>query len=255
MRSPVTIVFAAFLIAACGGDATDTEPAPPDTAETAAAEPEAEVEIPTRAEEVARDEGSKPQEVMDFVGIERGDRVADLFAGSGYYTYLLSERVGSGGRVYAQGYGPGLAARVDRGDLAGAGNVALVDSLSRLPREGIDHVLIVRGYHLFEDPSELFDALHGALVPGGTIGVVEVRLGRERGHDMETHRMGERTVIEEFTEAGFEYVGASDALRNPEDDHTGFWEGRRHLADRMLLKFAEPGEPAPAAPATARRSR
>lgn len=242
MRSPASLLLLGLALGAlaCAGSETDEGPAdtPPDTLEAADHDHE---ELPDRSTETARDEGSHPQVVMDFVGVKAGDRVADVFAGNGYYTYLLSERVGPDGRVYAQGYSPGLMGRVARGDLAESTNVTLVDSLSDLPEDGVDHVLIVRGYHLFEDPSGLFDALHRALAPGGTVGVVELRLGVDRGHDMETHRMGDRTVIEDFTNAGFEFVEASEALRNPEDDHTEFWEGRRHLADRMLLKFAEPG--------------
>lgn len=245
MRITVPVALVALGALACRGGEPAPEETPPDTVDTAE-----EIEVPTRDEEVARDEGSKPQVVMDFVGIEPGDRVADIFAGSGYYTYLLSDRVGPQGRVYAQGYRPALALRLESGDLAGTGNVVLVDSLSDLPEEGLDHVLIVRGYHLFEDPAPLFEALHRALVPGGTIGIIEVRLGAERGHDMETHRMGDLQVQEEFGAAGFEFVGASDALRNPEDDHTDFWEGRRHLTDRMLLKFAEPGVPVAGATAS-----
>ncbi|MDX1622374.1 MAG: hypothetical protein R3199_00105 [Gemmatimonadota bacterium] len=257
--APILASLLALSLAACGGQGPETEPEETADDTLAAAEAdtagaaEADEEIPSREDEVARDEGSKPQQLFDFVGIERGDAVVDIFAGSGYNTYLLSERVGPGGTVYAQGYSPGLEARLERGDLSQAENVVLVDSLSRLPADSVDHAIIVRGYHLFEDPGTLFDALHRALVPGGTVGVVELRLGQPRGHDMETHRMGERTVIDQFTEAGFEYVGESDILRNPDDPHTSFWEGRRHLADRMLLKFAEPGEPAPEAPATARR--
>lgn len=247
MRTLVSIALFASILA-CGGAGEETADTTADTLATGTAGDEhgpAADSIPNRSAEAARDEGSRPQAVMDFVGIERGDAVADIFAGSGYYTYLLSERVGPDGRVYAQGYSPGLRARVERGDLASAGNVVLVDSLSRLPEGGLDHAIIIRGYHLFEDPSSLLDPLMRALEPGGTIGIVELRLGQPTGHDMETHRMGEQTVIDELTDAGFEYVGDSDVLRNPEDDHTGFWEGRRHLADRMLLKFAKPGEQAP----------
>lgn len=199
-------------------------------------------ELPTRSAEAARDAGSKPQQLMDLAGIGPGDRVVDIFAGSGYFTYLLSERVGPEGRVYAQGYSPGLRERIERGDLVDAGNVVLVDSLSQLPPGGLDAALLIRAYHLFEDPSALMSALRSSLAPDGRVAVVELRLGRERGHDMETHRMGEETVIEDFREGGFELATSSDILRNPEDDHTGFWEGRRHLADRMLLIFAPAAE-------------
>lgn len=261
MRPLLAFTIVASFSLACQGD-------PEEGAETSAslasdtasspAEPaghDHDPDIPGRSAEIERDQGSRPQEVMDFVGIQRGDAVADIFAGGGYFTYLLSERVGPEGEVYAQGYNPNLQARVARGDLAGAANVTLVDSLDQLPADALDATLIVRGYHLFEDPARLFDALHRALKPGGTIGIVEVRLGQPEGHDMETHRMGEQTVIDQFSDAGFEYIGESDVLRNPEDDHTGFWEDRRHLTDRMLLKFAEPGEPISDQPATAQRGR
>jgi predicted methyltransferase len=250
MRILVLLVFCGLLFVACQGREGSEEGSAADTTAMAGDHDDhEEVEIPSREQEVARDEGSKPQEFMDFVGIQPGDSVADIFAGGGYYTYLLSQRVGPAGRVYAQGYSPGLAARLERGDLAEAANVVLVDSLSDLPEERLDAAVIVRGYHLFPDPKALFDPLLRSLKPGGVVGVVEVRLGEDYGHDMETHRMGDQQVIDEFTAAGFEFVGASDLLRNPADEHTDFWEGRRHLTDRMLLKFAKPGDPVPQATA------
>lgn len=240
-----------FVIAACQGqEPQDTaadmeagvEEATADHVDEAQ-EPSQEVEeIPNREAEIERDAGSRPLETMDFVGVEQGSVVVDILAGGGYNTYLLSERVGPTGRVYAQGYRPGLTARLERGDLSTADNVILVEELEQIPDGALDAALIVRAYHLFENSGEFLGSLHRALKPGGTVGVVEVRLGQERGHEMSTHRMGELTVIDEFEAGGFEYVGESDILRNPEDDHTEFWEGRRHLTDRMLLKFARPVE-------------
>lgn len=254
MRRSSVFVLALLLpvpLACQGGEPGESPPEAADTTGLAEAGSTAEPvghdhqeNLPDRAAEVDRDQGSKPQQVMDLAGIGPGDRVADIFAGSGYYTYLLSERVGPEGRVYAQGYSPGLAGRIERGDLADAANVVLVDSLSQLPAAELDAALIIRGYHLFEEPSALMSALRSSLAPGGRVVVVELRLGQERGHDMETHRMGEATVIDQFREGGFELVESSDILRNPEDDHTGFWEDRRHLADRMLLVFS-PSAPAP----------
>jgi predicted methyltransferase len=240
-----------FAIAACQGQEPQDEASDPaaEVGEVTAdhadepQEPSEEVEeIPNRESEVERDTGSRPQEMMDFVGIGQGSVVADILAGGGYNAYLLSQRVGPTGTVYAQGYRPGLEARLERGDLATADNVVLVEELEEIPEGALDAILIVRAYHLFENSSEFLASLHRSLKPGGTVGVVEVRLGQERGHEMSTHRMGELTVIDEFEAGGFEYVGESDILRNPEDDHTEFWEGRRHLTDRMLLKFARPVE-------------
>ena len=254
-RSLAALLVVLSLMACQNDGEPPVEEAPPDTAATADAAGHDEVlEIPSRDAELARDAGSKPQQVMDYLGIDRGDRVADIFAGGGYYTYLLSERVGSTGMVWAQGYSPGLAARADSGDLADATNVTLVDSLSALPEATLDAAIIIRGYHIYPDAAELLGEIARALKPGGTVGVEEVRLGQEYGHDMETHRMGEKTVIEEFEKHGFDYVGSSDILYNPDDPHTDFMEGQRHLSDRMLLKFSKPGEPASDAPSTAARS-
>lgn len=256
-RSPCLAAMVALVIvvAACRrGEPRESPPESADTtslAEAGSSTPEGDAEIPSRAAEIERDAGSKPQAVMDLLGIGPGDHVADIFSGSGYYTYLLSERVGPEGRVYAQGYSPGLAARVDHGDLADAGNVVLVDSIARLPAGRLDAALIIRGYHLFEDPAALLSALHRSLTPAGRVAVEEARLGRDRGHDMETHRMGEQTVIEQFGAGGFELAESSDLLHNPDDDHSEFWEGRRHLTDRMLLVFVPASGSAPAAePAT-----
>jgi predicted methyltransferase len=243
-RSSCFVATALLLLAVAACQRGEPRDAPPETADTTSlagsSTPEGHdhgAEIPSRSAEIERDVGSKPQAVMDLIGIGSGDQVADIFAGSGYFTYLLSERVGPEGRVYAQGYSPGLAARIDRGDLADAGNVVLVDSLTDLPAGTLDAALVIRGYHLFEDPSMLMSALRRSLAPDGRVAIVEVRLGRERGHDMETHRMGEQTVIEQFGEGGFDLAESSDLLHNPDDDHTGFWEDRRHLTDRMLLVF------------------
>lgn len=254
MRTLAPLVLCVLVLAGCRGGDGSSDPAAADSA-AMAAEPQGHdhvEEIPSREQEGERDVGSKPQEVFDFLGIGPGDSVADVFAGGGYHTYLLSQRVGPNGRVYAQGYSPGLAARLEQGDLAGASNVVLVDSLSDLPEGALDAVIIIRGYHLFPSPAVLFEPLLVALKPGGVVGVVEVRNGQPQGHDMETHRMGDQQVIDEFTAGGFEMVESSDILRNPEDDHTEFWEGRRHLTDRMLLKFAKPGHPVP--PSTAQRT-
>ena len=57
---------------------------------------------PTRLEEQrARDEGRKPADILKLSGVKKGDKVADLAAGSGYYTALLSRIVGEKGKVYA----------------------------------------------------------------------------------------------------------------------------------------------------------
>jgi predicted methyltransferase len=202
---------------------------------------------PTRAEDMARDAGEKPQQVMDALEIGPGSTVADVIAGGGYYTYLLDERVGPTGTVYATA-AEGVTKRLAEGDMKGKTNVKVVKDVSEIPAGTLDAVLINRAYHLIGKPGEsFFPALQKALKPGGRIGIIEVRLNAPTGHDMKTHRMGQQTVEQEVEAGGFTLVEASELLANPDDPRTDFMEGKRHLADRMFLIFEKP------APATAAR--
>jgi predicted methyltransferase len=179
---------------------------------------------------------------MDRLGIEAGDHVADIVAGGGYYTYLLAERVGPDGMVYATG-AEGVSRRMAEGDLAGRSNIRVVEGLGDVPAGTLDAVLVNRAYHLLNAPNgPFFSDLRRALAPDGVVGVIEVRLGSPTGHDMETHRMGEETVKGEMQAGGFQLVESSDLLANAEDPHTDFMEGRRHLADRMFLIFRKADE-------------
>jgi predicted methyltransferase len=195
---------------------------------------------PTRAQDMARDTGEKPQQVMDELGIGAGSKVADVMAGGGYYTFLLSERVGPGGMVYATG-AQAVSKRIEEGDLRGRMNVKVVDDLKGVPAGTLDAVVINRAYHLINKPQDsFFPELQRALKPGGKVAVIEVRLGQPTGHDMKTHRMGEQTVRDELEGGGFTLVKSSELLANPGDPRTDFMEGKRHEADRMFLIFEKP---------------
>jgi predicted methyltransferase len=239
-------------IAACAGGGDDSgeqaagaaadagEPAGP--AGEGEHEHEAPADIPSRAEEMARDEYSKPLEVFDFLGIGAGATVVDINAFTGYNTYLLAERVGASGRVYAERGNEALQARLEHGDLAGAGNITIPESWASIPDGSVDAIIAIREYHLVRDYEALLANMMRTLKPGGVVGIVEVRLNQTHGHDMSTHRMGEQTIIEQFREGGFEYVGESDILRRDDDDYTTLSgpQNARYITDRMLLKFARP---------------
>ncbi len=186
---------------------------------------------------------SKPDEVYAFLDIGAGDRVVDVMAGGGYNAERLAHLVGETGMVVADGGSEEFRARVDEGgDLAAAGNIRFIDTLADLEDGSLDAVLAVRAYHLFPDIPATLAGLHQALVPGGVIGVVEVRLNQAEGHDMTSHRLGEGTVIADFETAGFEYIGESDILKRDDDDYAVFIQpGKtRYMTDRMLLKFRKP---------------
>lgn len=151
------------------GVPADSFPAP--------ARPVAGIVTDTWSSEEARDRAGEAERVMELLGVRPGMRVADVGAGSGYYTVRLSPRVGQEGRVYAQdvvaGYLGGLEARVRR---EGLGNVVPVlgDAHDpRLPRESVDLALLVHMYHEVEQPYGLLHNLRPALREGARVAVVD----------------------------------------------------------------------------------
>lgn len=250
------------------GDAEDAGEAAPageaeEAAQPAALDPSI-LDDPTRPEdERAQDEGRQPIAVYEWIGVQPGMTVADVFPGAGYNTHLLSRAVGPEGEVYSvlgfygdQEIFEGRLYRADvlaqRVDEAGLDNVEVVDELSDLPDSAIDVMVSVRNYHDVEwvfdgwRRADTVEQMYRALKPGGVVGIVEVEAGGP-GWNEEAHRLHRDVVIEDFTAGGFEHVGSSEMLDNPDDDHTtsGF-EAGRHTMDRYVLKFEKPAAPAAA---------
>ena len=198
-------------------------------------------DIPKRADETDRDEYSRPVEVYAFGGISSGDTVVDIGAGSGYNTFLLSAIVGSTGEVIAERGNEGLAARIEHGDLAEAGNIRMAESRAAIPSGSADAIVLIREYHLVEDYLGLMADLSRILKDDGALVVVEVRSNEAEGHNMTTHRLGEQTVIAQFAEGGFILAGESDILRRDDDDYSiyGGPMNVRYITDRLLMKFVK----------------
>ena len=105
--------------------------------------------------------------------------VADVGAGSGYFTVRLAARVGAKGRVYANDLQPEmlkmLAARLARENVR---NVTLVQGAiddPKLAASSLDLVLMVDVYHEFSEPQKMLRALRTALKPGGRLVLLEYR--------------------------------------------------------------------------------
>jgi len=203
-----------------------------------------------------RDAGRKPDRVIEFFGIERGDKVADLLTGGGYWTRILVPLVGPEGRVYA-GNNPFFARFY-----ADAFNALLaepafknviridgpVDELA-LPKDGsLDAVILIMGYHdLFltdEDRGALNRTVLAALKPGGVYGIVDHEAGAGAGSSKieELHRIEKKVVVDEVQAAGFKLTGDADFLRNSADDHSLkiFDPSLAGRTDRFVLRFEKP---------------
>jgi SAM-dependent methyltransferase len=126
-----------------------------------------------------RESEEEPDKALDALGPLAGASVADVGAGSGYFTVRLAARVGSAGRVYANDLQPEmlklLAARLARERIT---NVTLVQGAiddPRLPAESLDLVLMVDVYHEFSAPQRMLRAIRTALKPGGRLVLLEYR--------------------------------------------------------------------------------
>jgi SAM-dependent methyltransferase len=128
--------------------------------------------------EAARDRDGEAREVMDVLKIGPGMAVADVGAGSGYYTVRLARRVGPTGHVIAQDVMPayldGLQRRIAREKLT---NVTLglgEPHDPRLPPSSVDLALLVHMYHEVEQPYGLLYNLLPALRPGARVAVIDL---------------------------------------------------------------------------------
>ncbi len=128
-----------------------------------------------------RDEWQRPHQILDALGVADASVVADVGAGSGWFTVRLARRVGPNGRVYAQDVQQEMLAattrRVRREGLANVTPVLGRGSDPGLPVGTLDAVLLVDVLHEIEDRVTLLANLGQAIKPGGLIGIVDFKPG------------------------------------------------------------------------------
>ena len=160
------------------------------------------LERPQRAAE------EMPDRVVDAMGLEPGDVVADIGAGSGYFTRRMAPLVSPGGMVYAVDVQPEmldlLMESVEAEGLTGVEPVLGAAADPRLPAGVVDWVLMVDVYHELEDPATMLARLREALAPGGRVALLEYRAEDGSGeHIRAEHRMSVRQVLHEWDRSGF----------------------------------------------------
>jgi len=142
---------------------------------------------------------------MDLLGIGDGSYVADLGAGSGWFTIRLASRVGPNGKVFAEDIQrPMIQAINVRVETLGLKNVHTVFGASNDPRlpEPVDAVLIVDAYHEMEQPVALLRNLVKSLKPSARVGIVNfTKEGGGPGPPME-ERVDPGRVISDADAAG-----------------------------------------------------
>ncbi len=153
-----------------------------------------------------REQEENTAQLMKNLAVQAGQVIADIGAGSGYHSTLLSKMVGSG-KVYAVDVEPEmigyLKARIQR---EGKKNIIPVLSTEKnvsLPANSVDLMLLVDVYHEFSFPYEMAVSMLEALKPGGKLVLVEFRAEDPNVPIKTIHKMSERQAVKEFKTAGF----------------------------------------------------
>jgi len=152
--------------------------------------------------------------IVEVISPRSGQRIADIGAGTGLFSFPLAERVGPRGVVYAVDIAEPFVARLrDEASKRGMRQlkaVACTEDDVRLPLNSIDAAFICDTYHHFEYPQETMASLHRALRPGGELIVIDFRRieGESREWTLQHVRAGQEVVTSEIESAGFKLIDA-----------------------------------------------
>jgi precorrin-6B methylase 2 len=145
-----------------------------------------------------------------------GQSVADIGAGTGYFSLPMAQIVGPAGRVYSVDIQSEMLEIIaQRSAAQGVTNIELVLASEQdpgLPETSINMVLFVDAYHEFEWPHEVMCAVHAALVPGGKAVLIEYRAEDPTVPILRLHKMTEKQVRKEMAAIGFDFVENLDVL-------------------------------------------
>jgi arsenite methyltransferase len=162
-----------------------------------------------------RDSWQHPGKVIEALDIEPGDHVADLGAGSGYFTFLLAQAVGPGGKVYAVDVDRDMVALLSRRiQKEGHKNIEVIladPDDPHLPKSSLDLMFTCNVYHHMENRSTYFARVAQTLKPDGQVAVID--LSRESWFAWLTGHATPAEVIErEMTDAGYTLLNRYDFL-------------------------------------------
>lgn len=212
------------------------------------------------ADDRAIDGQRKPAELLAFLDLKPGMRVAELVAGFGYTSELLARAAGPTGQVYAQNNRFVLERFAEKGWSERLAK-PVMKSVVRVDREldeplppeakDLDAVVMVLFYHdtvwMKVDRARMNTAIFAAVKPGGSFVIIDHsgRPGTGTSESQTLHRIEAVVVRQELEAAGFRLAAEGDFLRHPEDPMD--WNAspkaageKRGESDRFVYKFVKP---------------
>jgi predicted methyltransferase len=155
--------------------------------------------------------------VMDILGIANGKSVADIGAGSGWFTVRAARRVGPAGRVYAVDINPEAIQYIDnriaKESLRNVRTILSKPDDPLLPDKSVNAVLLLKTYHEVADPVALLKHVRTAMRPGALLGVID------RNGNGTDHGVSSKIVIDEAGQAGFHLLNTYDFVKDDKLDY------------------------------------
>jgi precorrin-6B methylase 2 len=168
------------------------------------------LERPERAKE------ERPERVLAELDLKPGMIVADIGAGSGYYSSRIAERIGKNGLVYAVDVQPEmidiLRLQMKQRHVTNVEPVLGTETDPKLPPAKLDLAIMVDVYHELEYPYEMLAAIVKALKPGGRVVFVEFRANDPAVPIKALHTMSEAQVRKEAAELPLEWIETVSSL-------------------------------------------
>lgn len=209
-----------------------------------------------------RDARDRPAQVLALAKFRRGATVADILAGGGYYSEILSGIVGPTGQVLLvnnPGYDnfgkKGLAERLANNRLPNVKHVVGPSDALGMGEGVLDGAVTVMSYHDLYwvdekmgwpkvDAGQFLDQVVRALKPGGVLLVVDhsAKPGTGSSDAQTLHRIDEQFTIADFRKHGLQWEAAIPVLRNPADDRSKnvFDPAIRGKTDRFVHLYRKP---------------
>lgn len=168
------------------------------------------IEYLDRLDRPERDLDQKPAQVIEALALKPGMYVADVGAGSGYFTRRFVEAVTETGKVYVIDIEPEALKYVEDSlahmhrSFEAEFILARPDN-PKIPFGSVDVVFVCNTYHHLENRSEYFKNVKSSLKPSGRVAIVDFYHDDRSGElgFPKRHLVSRETVIEEMTEAGY----------------------------------------------------
>ncbi|RXH57732.1 class I SAM-dependent methyltransferase [Granulicella sibirica] len=164
-----------------------------------------------------RDRKLQIDRVMDLLGITPGKNVADLGAGSGWFSVRAARRVGPQGVVFAEDINADavryIGQRAKKESLSNVKTILGTPDDPSLPPTSIDALLMLKVYHEIAHPIPVMKKLHAALRPGARIGIID------RNGNGTDHGLPRDVVLKEMAEAGYKLTGTYDFTKADGQDY------------------------------------